>query len=138
MKKFEGMMLACDMDGTLLDSSRRISRKNQQALRYFTEEGGRFTLATGRAPHAIEAYIPQLPFNAPYSLLNGSLILDEKHHVLHCAGMPESTKELIQLTLTEFSQLAFFYHHQLLPAGFTAKSCTTRLFCTSYHLIKLL
>lgn len=105
MKKFEGMMLACDMDGTLLDTSRRISRKNQQALRYFTEEGGRFTLATGRAPHAIEIYVPQLPFNAPYSLLNGSLILDENHHVLHCAGMPESTKDLIQLTLSEFSQL---------------------------------
>ncbi|UUO73238.1 hypothetical protein DR190_17435 [Klebsiella pneumoniae] len=40
--------------------------------------------------------------------------------------------------MTEFSQLAFFYHHQLLPAGFTAKSCTTRLLCTSYHLIKSL
>ncbi|MFK9879933.1 hypothetical protein ACJEQ9_36105, partial [Klebsiella pneumoniae] len=40
--------------------------------------------------------------------------------------------------MTEFSQLAFFYHHQLLPAGFTAKSCTTRLFCTSYQLIKSL
>ncbi|MBN0632016.1 hypothetical protein JTM32_37485, partial [Pseudomonas aeruginosa] len=44
----------------------------------------------------------------------------------------------ISPAMTEFSQLAFFYHHQLLPAGFTAKSCTTRLFCTSYYLIKLL
>lgn len=105
MKKFEGMILACDMDGTLLDDNREISRENEHALRYFTEEGGRFTLATGRAPHAIEPYIPQLPFNAPYSLLNGSLILDESHHVLQCAGMPESTKDLIQITLSEFSQL---------------------------------
>ena len=46
MKKFDGMILACDMDGTLLDSSRMISKENAQALRYFTEEGGRFTLAT--------------------------------------------------------------------------------------------
>ena len=81
MKKFEGMILACDMDGTLLDDDREISQENEQALCYFTEEGGRFTLATGRAPHAIEPYISQLPFNAPYSLLNGSLILDETHHV---------------------------------------------------------
>ncbi len=44
----------------------------------------------------------------------------------------------ISPAMTEFSQLAFFYHHQLLPAGFTAKSCTTRLFCTSYQLIKSL
>ena len=43
MKKFEGMILACDMDGTLLDNNREISRENQQALRYFTEQGGRFT-----------------------------------------------------------------------------------------------
>lgn len=105
MKKFEGMILACDMDGTLLDNNRQISPRNQQALRYFTQEGGRFSLATGRAPQAIECYIPQLPFNAPYSLLNGSLILDEKHHVLQCAGMPECTKDLIEITLSEFSQL---------------------------------
>lgn len=57
MNKFEGMLLACDMDGTLLDSSRRISERNERALRYFTEEGGRFSLATGRAPGAN----PQLP-----------------------------------------------------------------------------
>ena len=65
MKKFEGMILACDMDGTLLDSNHRISPKNQQALDYFVEEGGRFTLATGRTFRAIQQYIPQLPFNAP-------------------------------------------------------------------------
>ena len=105
MNKFEGMLLACDMDGTLLDSSRRISERNERALRYFTEEGGRFSLATGRAPGAIRSYLPQLPFNAPYSLLNGSLILNEQHQVMRCAGRPVETKELIQTTLLEFSQI---------------------------------
>lgn len=105
MKKFEGMLLACDMDGTLLDSRRCISTRNERALRHFAEEGGRFTLATGRAPGAIKRYIPQLPFNTPYSLLNGSLILNEQHQILHSAGMPEATKELIASTLSEFSQL---------------------------------
>ena len=32
MKKFEGMILACDMDGTLLDDDREISQENEQAL----------------------------------------------------------------------------------------------------------
>ena len=105
MKKFDGMILACDMDGTLLDSSRMISKENAQALRYFTEEGGRFTLATGRAPQAIGEYIPLLPFNAPYSVLNGSLICDAQHRMQYCAGMPDSTKDLIQMVLTKFSQL---------------------------------
>lgn len=104
MKKFEGMLLACDMDGTLLDSHRQIAPADQEALRYFVEQGGRFTLATGRAPKAIEPYKAILPFNAPYSLLNGSLLLNERHDILHCAGMPEETKTLIDQTLSNFSQ----------------------------------
>ena len=71
MNKFEGMLLACDMDGTLLDSSRRISERNERALRYFTEEGGRFSLATGRAPGAVsythldlEATMPKIELRA--------------------------------------------------------------------------
>ena len=46
MRKFDGMMLACDMDGTLLDSEHQISDANLQALRHFTTEGGLFSLAT--------------------------------------------------------------------------------------------
>ena len=105
MKKFEGMLLACDMDGTLLDSNRAISPENEQAMQYFAREGGKFSLATGRAPGAIKMYLPQIPFNAPYSLLNGSMVLDAHHHVMHCAGMPKSSIELIGLLLSKFSQI---------------------------------
>lgn len=102
MRKFEGMMLACDMDGTLLDSDRQISDANLQALCYFTAEGGLFSLATGRAYAAITDYIDLLPMNAPYSLLNGSLILDAQNRVQHCAGMPQQTLKLIQQVLAVF------------------------------------
>lgn len=105
MKNLEGVLLACDMDGTLLDHNRRISPRNEQALRRFTEKGGLFSLATGRAPKAILAYLPQLPINAPYSLLNGSLVMDEQHKVLQCAGMPTETKELIAATLRNFPHI---------------------------------
>ena len=53
MKKFKGMLLACDMDGTLLDDSKQIPAENLRALQYFTKQGGRLSLATGRSPHAI-------------------------------------------------------------------------------------
>lgn len=102
MRKFDGMMLACDMDGTLLDSDRQISDANLQALRYFTAEGGLFSLATGRAYAAVTDYLDLLPINAPYSLLNGSLVLDTQNRVLHCAGMPEQTPSLIDQVLTTF------------------------------------
>ena len=105
MKKFENMILGCDMDGTLLDSEKRISARNEEALRYYAEQGGRFSLATGRAPGGIRQYLHQMPMNAPYSLLNGSLFLNEQHEIIRCAGMPEETKELIHATLSNFSQI---------------------------------
>ncbi len=104
MKKFEGMLLACDMDGTLLDDSKQIPAENLRALQYFTEQGGRLSLATGRSPHAIGAYTAQLPVNAPYSVMNGSLICDENRQILHCAGMPKQAKEMVECVLLNNSQ----------------------------------
>lgn len=61
MKKFDGLLLGCDMDGTLLDSRKQISAKNQEAIWYFVKNGGSFSLATGRAPRAIDIYRTLLP-----------------------------------------------------------------------------
>ena len=104
MKKFKGMLLACDMDGTLLDDSKQIPAENLRALQYFTKQGGRLSLATGRSPHAIGIYIDQLPVNAPYSVMNGSLICDENRKILYCSGMPYETKEMIEHVLLNNSQ----------------------------------
>ncbi len=105
MKKFDGFLLGCDMDGTLLDSRKQISAKNREAIWYFVENGGRFSLATGRAPHAIDIYRESLPFNAPYTHLNGSLIMDSDQKMMWCAGMPRKTVELMDAALSKFSQL---------------------------------
>ena len=56
MGKFTGVLLASDYDNTLLDTESarrsggeapRVSERNQAALRYFMEQGGRFAVATG-------------------------------------------------------------------------------------------
>lgn len=107
MKKFQGILLACDMDGTLLDDERCISPTNLRALRYFADEGGLFSLATGRAFDAVTDYLDLLPVNAPYSLLNGSLILDAQHQLLHCAGMPSQSCALVNDVLERFPQVGF-------------------------------
>ena len=105
MKKFDGLLLGCDMDGTLLDSRKQISAKNQEAIWYFVKNGGSFSLATGRAPRAIDIYRTLLPFNAPYTHLNGSLIMDSSQNIMWCAGMPQKTVELMDTALSKFSQL---------------------------------
>lgn len=82
MGKFDGVLLASDMDGTLLDSGHEISRENAEAVRYFTDNGGLFTIASGRMIPAIELYTRQLSINAPVIALNGAAVYDIKSSAL--------------------------------------------------------
>ena len=50
MKSLKGYLLVSDLDDTLLDSEKRISSRNLEAIRRFTEAGGIFTFVTGRVP----------------------------------------------------------------------------------------
>ena len=85
MGKFTGVLLASDYDNTLLDteSARRsggeappVSERNQAALRYFMEQGGRFAVATGRALAALEHFVDEIPMNAPAIICNGAALYD--------------------------------------------------------------
>lgn len=75
-KRFEGVLLVCDMDGTLLDSRRQVSRQNMEAIEQFVHEGGKFTVATGRTERSVQQFPYNLPINAPVIVYNGALIYD--------------------------------------------------------------
>lgn len=76
MKCFEGCLILSDMDGTLLDENCRISKENRTAIAYFMENGGLFTVATGRSKAGMEHFFPELVINAPAILYNGSVVRD--------------------------------------------------------------
>lgn len=76
MKKFQGKLLVSDMDRSLLDDNKEIPARNLEALRYFVEEGGYFTVATGRTPTSIARYLDILPITAPVICNNGSGLYD--------------------------------------------------------------
>lgn len=96
MKRFENVLLASDMDGTLLNSSRLIGNKDREALRWFTEQGGRFCVSTGRAVEVTRMYFNDVPVNAPYVCLNGSLVYDTDGTLLRHNSMPAETLALLQ------------------------------------------
>ena len=52
MKKFDGILLISDLDGTLLKGDKSISEENIKAIEYFKSNGGIFTFITGRVPVA--------------------------------------------------------------------------------------
>lgn len=74
--KYEGIVLYSDLDGTLLDEQRRLHPENQEAVRRFVAEGGRFAIATGRMERTIGINFPDLPVSLPCIFYNGALVRD--------------------------------------------------------------
>jgi Cof subfamily protein (haloacid dehalogenase superfamily) len=104
---FENKMLICDMDGTLLNSSLKVSDENIAALRRFTENGGLFTVATGRMHVAMLQYLSILPINIPAILFNGAMIYDffTKENIWD-RPLPDSAKQTVIEILAEFPAAA--------------------------------
>lgn len=67
-------LLALDLDGTLLDSSGKISEENKEAIRAAEERGVLVTIATGRRFRDAKPVGVELGLNAPLVTHNGALL----------------------------------------------------------------
>ena len=78
MGKFDGVLFYSDYDDTLYNSAHTVSPENHAAIRYFQENGGRFSVATGRAHRTFTPQIAleHLSLNAPVVLSNGASLYD--------------------------------------------------------------
>lgn len=96
MKDFSDIVIVSDMDGTLLDSSKKISPENLKAIEKFKNMGGHFTVATGRTIQTFAQYADILKIDMPVILYNGSMIYDYKENkILYQTHMPLKTKEIV-------------------------------------------
>lgn len=103
--KYRGYLICSDMDRTLKSSDGSISTENLEAIRMFQENGGRFTVVTGRNAAHIAEYADQFVPNAPICALNGAYIYDaQQQRVLYHGKltMREETLRRILDLLTEF------------------------------------
>lgn len=78
MGKFDGILICSDVDSTLTYEAGKVSDENAKAIKYFQDEGGLFTLATGRAPSFMEHFSDKVKINAPVVSFNGTLLYDTK------------------------------------------------------------
>lgn len=74
--KYTNKILLSDMDGTLLDSNSKISLKNKKAIQYFTNNGGKFGIATGRSQLNSVNFLQEVHINSPCILYNGGALYD--------------------------------------------------------------
>ena len=100
MKKFEGVLICTDLDGTLLKNDKSISRENSEAIEYFKSEGGKFTFITGRMPYFSEAARDMVKPNAPIGCINGGGIYDFETGKYICAEvLPREALDLVEYAL---------------------------------------
>ena len=69
---FSDVLLTVDFDRTLTGPDSKIPQRNLEAIRYFTENGGSFTVNTGRSVSSFYKHLESLPINAPVLMYNGS------------------------------------------------------------------
>ncbi len=85
---FSGVLVCSDVDGTLGENG-VFPPENCAAIRRFQEQGGLFTVATGRHPHYLRdlahAFVP----NAPLVVVNGAVVYDlETEQTLFAEPLP--------------------------------------------------
>lgn len=82
---FSDVLLTVDYDRTLTAPDSTIPQRNLEAIRYFIENGGAFTVNTGRSVPMTKVFRDIVPVNAPLLLYNGSAAFDlEENRLTFC------------------------------------------------------
>lgn len=76
MGKFDGILLLSDFDRTLTGKDGKVPACNIDAIRYFKDNGGKFSIDTGRSASLFRPKLEQCHINAPAVLNNGALCYD--------------------------------------------------------------
>lgn len=96
MGQFDGCLLACDIDGTLVDDG-YINPRNIEKIEYFVKEGGKFCLCTGRSLAAINVVLEKVGCVSYSVVVNGSMIYDyNENKVLFEAFLPEKDRTVAE------------------------------------------
>lgn len=81
-------IIVSDVDGTLINSDKKINDFDLEMIKKATKNNIGFTIATGRVHTAIKYLIKQLNITIPVSTLNGTVVVDsitgktiKSHHI---------------------------------------------------------
>ena len=127
---FDGILLASDFDGTLYyDGS--ISEENLKAIRYFQENGGKFTVCSGRYYEFLRAFSSQLTVNTYTICYNGAYIVDSSSgEVLYEGFCDDYLFEIVNHLLNKrlpYSFIAFYIKDEKEPINFAIGEYLSRL-----------
>lgn len=104
---FDGVLLATDFDETLCARGGYISAADRSALLRFTEQGGLFTVATGRPLRTFLPFADDLPLTAPAVLSNGAMLFDfAAGEAVACRLLPDTIRADAMTLAERFPSMA--------------------------------
>ncbi|MBP9988912.1 MAG: HAD family phosphatase [Ruminococcus sp.] len=110
---FSGCLLASDYDGTLANSRGEIDKEVRDAIKYFTANGGLFTVCTGRTKQGFHAFTSEL-MNAPVLLGNGTMAYDfNREKTVFNDGIKEESIDILRAIKDGFSGIGIEYYDSL-------------------------
>lgn len=81
-------ILLADVDGTLVDSKKRITERAKAAIQKLNQAGLKFAVTSGRPPRGMKMIAEQVKLSAPIAAFNGGMLVE-----------PDTMQVLIKQTL---------------------------------------
>ena len=103
---YSDILLTVDYDRTLTGPDSTIPARNIEAIQYFIDNGGAFTVNTGRSVPMARPFMEKVPTNAPLLLYNGSAAYDrEKEELCFAHTIQMDLWETVDTLLEMFPDL---------------------------------
>ena len=106
---YSDVLLTVDFDRTFSACDSTVPQRNLDAVRYFMEQGGTFTINTGRSAVNFAKHLEDTPVNAPFLLYNGSAAY-ENGKLCQCVEIDVPVWEMIDLLHSKFPTLDVEIH----------------------------
>ena len=138
MANFSDFLITTDYDRTLTAPDSTIPQRNMDAIRYFIENGGAFTVNTGRTIPSSGLLMANVPVNAPFLLYNGSAAYDNQaKEFLFTHEIKLNWVEVREKILTRFPSLWFEFqgakaHYLFRKHAMWEEFCQKNNFAWSY------
>lgn len=122
MALFSDILLTVDYDRTLTDTDGQVPQRNLEAIRYFMDNGGAFTVNTGRSLPQSAEVLRNVPINAPFLCYNGGLAIDGEEIIFqHPIDLP--LEETLREVCGAFPDLNVDLHGVSAHVGFQPTGC---------------
>lgn len=100
-------LMCIDVDGTLVDSNKDLSRENIMAIQEAWKSGLKIAIASGRAAASVQEILDDLGIEGYGICLNGSYIVDRNNEVSRYA-FNDTHVEIIRKIVEKYDVRAFF------------------------------